>query len=66
MAVLGLDKAAEQICPRATAANNRRGDFPSFPHGISFGGGQEASIVTKGVNVPTNAQLGAAVSEPLF
>ncbi|KAF8342358.1 hypothetical protein F5887DRAFT_1215900 [Amanita rubescens] len=40
MAFVALDKAADVICPRAKEASHRRGEFPSLPHGISFGGGQ--------------------------
>ena len=43
-AFAALKAAAGQLILTPKESVNRRGQFPSIAHGISFGGGQEVSL----------------------
>jgi hypothetical protein len=43
-----LQSAAGQMSYNPKETSNRRGSFPTVAHGISFGGGQQVSLVFSG------------------
>jgi len=60
-AFLALHKAASGLSDKDKKLENRRGPFPSIPHGISFGGGQPVRATLLPNALKLTVQAGASV-----
>ena len=58
-----LRNGADKISACAKSTTHRRGTFPSLAHGISFGGGQKASLFTNWMHLRIDPVTGTSVPE---